>query len=192
MGAIDTAMLNMGCAEVGKALGLPTHGYLVATDAKLADFQAGMESARSAVMGALWGINMISGAGMIESLACHSVEKLVMDVEAIAAAQRLRQGISTYGETLATEMFAQTQFSGEFLRLKETRALFRREQQIPSAVIDRTSRTEAPSVDIFVRAKQRVQQLVDDYQQPRLNEHMNETFRQIVDREAAQRALQPA
>ena len=73
MGAVETAMLNMACAEVGKHLGLPTHGYLVATDSKCVDAQAGAESARSAMLGALTGINMISGAGMLESLACHSV-----------------------------------------------------------------------------------------------------------------------
>ena len=88
MGAVETAMLNMACAEVGKHLGLPTHGYLVATDSKFVDAQAGAESARSAMLGALTGINMISGAGMLESLACHSVEKLVMDAESIASAYR--------------------------------------------------------------------------------------------------------
>ena len=31
----------MACAEVGKHLGLPTHGYLVATDSKFVDAQAG-------------------------------------------------------------------------------------------------------------------------------------------------------
>ncbi len=93
MGAVETAMLNMACAEVGKHLGLPTHGYLVATDSKFVDAQAGAESARSAMLGALAGINMISGAGMLESLACFSVEKLVIDAESIASAQRLVRGI---------------------------------------------------------------------------------------------------
>ncbi len=93
MGAVETAMLNMACAEVGKHLGLPTHGYLVATDSKLVDAQAGAESARSAMLGALAGINMISGAGMLESLACFSVEKLVIDAESIASAYRLARGI---------------------------------------------------------------------------------------------------
>jgi len=65
------------------------------------------------MLGALTGINMISGAGMIESLACHSVEKLVIDAESIASAQRLfeyrSRGIEERGgETLATAMFAQT------------------------------------------------------------------------------------
>ena len=93
MGAVETAMLNMACAEIGKHLGLPTHGYLVATDSKLVDAQAGAESARSATLGALAGINMISEAGMLESLACFSVEKLVIDAESIASAYRLARGI---------------------------------------------------------------------------------------------------
>src|SRR5271166_4800276 len=44
MGAIETAMLDLGCAQVGKYFGLPTHAYLVAGDGKLVDAQVGMES----------------------------------------------------------------------------------------------------------------------------------------------------
>ena len=95
------------------------------------------------------GRHAISGAGMIESLACFSVEKLVIDAESIASAQRLVRGIEVGGETLATAMFAQTGLSGEFLKLKETRALFRQEQHIPSPVIDRSARgSELPSEHI--------------------------------------------
>ncbi len=137
MGAIETAMLDLGCAEVGKYLGLPTHAYLVAGDGRLIDAQVEMESGISAVLGALAGINMISGAGMLDFLACHSIEKLVIDAEAIASAQRLVEGIEPRSESLAVAMFAQTGLRGDFLKLKETRALFRKEQHFPSAVIDR-------------------------------------------------------
>ena len=184
MGAVETAMLNMACAEVGKHLGLPTHGYLVATDSKFVDAQAGAESARSAMLGALAGINMISGAGMIESLACHSVEKLVMDAESIASAQRLARGIEVRGESLATAMFAQTGLSGEFLKLKETRALFRQEQYLPSAVIDRSARGSEPPTDIFARARTRVDELVSAYRKPSLAEDVLRKFQAIVEREA--------
>ena len=189
MGAVETAMLNMACAEVGKHLGLPTHGYLVATDSKFVDAQAGAESARSAMLGALAGINMISGAGMIESLACHSVEKLVMDAESIASAQRLARGIEVRGddvrgESLATAMFAQTGLSGEFLKLKETRALFRQEQYLPSAVIDRSARGSEPPTDIFARARTRVDELVSVYRKPSLAGDVLRKFQAIVEREA--------
>jgi trimethylamine--corrinoid protein Co-methyltransferase len=184
MGAIETAMLNMACAEVGKNLGLPTHGYLVATDSKLVDAQAGGESARSALLGALSGINMISGAGMLESLACHSVEKLVLDAESIASAYRLVQGVEIRGESLATAMFAQTGLSGEFLKLKETRALFRQEQYLPSFVIDRSARGSEPPSDAFSRARIRVNELVNMYQKPSLPEDVLRKFQSIVEREA--------
>src|SRR5450631_184709 len=185
MGAVETAMLNMACAEVGKHLGLPTHGYLVATDSKFVDAQAGAESARSAMLGALTGINMISGAGMIESLACHSVEKLVIDAESIASAQRLARGIEVRGnESLAIGMFAQTGLSGEFLKLKETRALFRQEQYLPSAVIDRSARGSEPPSDVFTRARTRVDELVSTYRKPSLPEDVLRKFQAIVEREA--------
>jgi trimethylamine---corrinoid protein Co-methyltransferase len=183
MGAVETAMLNMACAEVGKHLGLPTHGYLVATDSCLVDAQAGAESARSAMLGALAGINMISGAGMLESLACHSVEKLVIDAESIASAYRLARGIEVRGDTLATAMFAETGLSGEFLKLKETRSLFRREQHLPSFVVDRGGHGSEPASDVFMRARIRVDELVGKYRKPDLSPDVVRKFQAIVDRE---------
>jgi len=184
MGAVETAMLNMACAEVGKHLGLPTHGYLVATDSKFVDAQAGAESARSATLGALSGINMISGAGMLEALACHSVEKLVIDSESIASAYRLLRGVEMRGETLATSMFAQTGLGGEFLKLKETRAFFRQEQHLPSPIIDRSARGSEPPSDTFTRARARVDELVGMYQKPSLPEDVLRKFQSVVEREA--------
>jgi trimethylamine--corrinoid protein Co-methyltransferase len=184
MGAVETAMLNMACAEVGKHLGLPTHGYLVATDSKFVDAQAGAESARSAMLGALIGINMISGAGMLDSLACHSVEKLILDTEWIASAYRLVRGVEVRTETLATGMFAQTGLSGEFLKLKETRALFRQEQHLPSSVIDRSARGSQPPSDAFTRARARVDELLSIYQKPSLPEEVLGKFQKILGREA--------
>jgi trimethylamine--corrinoid protein Co-methyltransferase len=197
MGAVETAMLNMACSEVGKHLGLPTHGYLVATDSKFVVAQAGAESARSAMLGALAGINMISGAGMIESLACHSVEKLVMDAESIGSAQRLVRGVevrgeAVQGESLATGMFAQIGLSGNFLKLKETRALFRQEQHLPSSVIDRSARGSEPPTDVFRRARTRVDELVSSYRTPSLPEDVLRKSQAVVDREAAREAAREA
>jgi trimethylamine--corrinoid protein Co-methyltransferase len=165
MGAIETAMLDMACAEVGKCLGLPTHAYMVAGDGQVIDAQVEMESGISAVLGALAGINMISGAGMLDFLACQSIEKLVIDAEAIASAQRLLEGVEPRGASLATAMFAQTGLAGDFLKLKETRELFRKEQHFPSSVIDRgLPATNGSNLGIRERAHQRVEELVDSYE----------------------------
>jgi trimethylamine--corrinoid protein Co-methyltransferase len=165
MGAIETVMLDLAGTQVGKYLGLPTHAYLVAGDGRVIDAQVEMESGISAVLGALAGINMISGAGMLDFLACHSIEKLVIDAEAIASAQRLLEGIEARGPSLATAMFAQTGLHGDFLSLKETRALFRKEHHFPSAVIDRgLAAADGASPDVLERARQRVEELLASYE----------------------------
>ena len=53
-----------------------------------------MESATSATLGLLSGINMISGPGMLDFLACQSLERLVIDAEIIANAKRLLTGVA--------------------------------------------------------------------------------------------------
>ena len=169
MGAIETAMLDVACAEIGKSLGLPTHAYMVAGDGRLIDAQVEMESGMSAVLGALAGINMISGAGMLDFLACHSIEKLVIDAESIASAQRLMDGIEPRTNSLAVEMFQQIGLQGDFLKLRETRALFRQEQHFPSAVIDRgPSDIDDASPGILERADRRVEELLASFERKNL------------------------
>ena len=169
MGAIETAMIDAAYAQVGKSLNLPTHAYLGASDAKVVDAQAGMESSLSALVGALAGINMISGAGMLDFLACQSPEKLVIDAEGIAMVQRLLAGIGTPTEILATALLEGINFKGDFLKQKITRELFQKEQNLPSAVIDRESIRgwqAAGGKDTFSRAKIRTRELIEAYIRP--------------------------
>ena len=112
MGAVETAMIDAAYTQVGKAFGLPTHAYMGASDAKIVDVQAGMESGITAMIGTLAGINMISGAGMLDFLASISVEKLVIDAEAIGMAQRMLKGMQVQTTPLATDMYEGIDFKG--------------------------------------------------------------------------------
>jgi trimethylamine--corrinoid protein Co-methyltransferase len=184
MGAIETAMIDAAYAQIGKRLGLPTHTYLCASDAKTLDAQAGMESGMTALIGALAGINMISGAGMLDFLACQSVEKLVLDAEAIGMVQRLLQGIEPRGESLAAALLAQTGHRGNFLELKHTRQWFKAEQRLPSEVIDRGSVrawTEAGERDAAARARSRAVQLVEAYHYRPLEAGVGKELRTVVE-----------
>ena len=172
-GSVETAMIDSSYAQVGKSLGLPTHAYLGATDSKLLDMQAGLESGMGALIGALSGINMISGAGMIDSLLCQSPEKLVIDAEGIAMAKRMLDGMKVHTETLATGFYEGVNFKGgDFLKQKITMKLFREEQHLPSKVIDRDSMRgwkESGSMDTFTRARIRVQEILASYKRPDLD-----------------------
>jgi len=191
MGAIETAMLDVGCAEVGKYLGLPTHAYMVAGDGRVIDAQVEMESGMSTVLGALAGINMISGAGMLDFLACQSIEKLVIDAEAIASAQRLIEGVDARTDSLAVAMFAQTGLQGDFLKLKETRSLFRKEQHFPSTVIDRgLDQADGGTPDILQRARHRVDELLSAYERHPLPPEREQEMIAFAQREGEKAGLE--
>lgn len=163
MGAVETSMINAGNAAIGKRLGLPVHGYMGATDSKLVDLQAGYESAITAVVGGLAGVDMISGPGMIDTLLAQSPEKLAADAEMIGMVQRLLRGVATPTETLATGAFELAGPEGRFLELQETRKLFRSEQFLPSRIFDRGSRRgwqDGGAKDAFGRARERVDEIM--------------------------------
>ena len=174
-GSVETAMIDSSYAQVGKSLGLPTHAYLGATESKILDMQAGIESGIGAMLGALSGINMISGSGMVDSLLCQSTEKLVIDAEGIAMAQRMLQGMMIQTATLATEFFDDPKINfkgGDFLKQKITMTLFQEEQHVPSNVIDRDSIRvwkEKGSLDTFTRARIRVKEILAAYKRPELD-----------------------
>jgi trimethylamine--corrinoid protein Co-methyltransferase len=167
-------MLDCSYAQVAKSLNMPTHAYLGSSDSKLVDAQAGLESGVTAMIGALSGINMISGSGMLDFLSCHSAEKLVIDAEGIAMAKRMLEGVKLHTETLATGFYDdKINFKGgDFLKQKITMKLFREEQHLPSNVIDRDSMRDwkqAGSLDTFSRAKVMVNDLLASYTRPELD-----------------------
>ncbi len=183
MGAIETAMLDVAYAQVGRALGLPTHGYLGATDGKVLDAQAGLESGIGALVGALAGIDLISGAGMLDSLRCQSAEKLVLDAEGIAMARRLLGGVATPTATLATAMIRAAGPEARFLEQPETRRLFRGEQLLPSPVIDRASLRaweDEGRPDTRARARERVGELLAAYRRPALDPGVEAAMTDLV------------
>jgi trimethylamine--corrinoid protein Co-methyltransferase len=192
MGAIETAMIDASYAQVGKHFGFPTHTYQGASDAKVVDAQAGLESGMTALVGALAGINMISGAGMLDFLASQSLEKLVIDAEAIGMSLRMLDGMMLHTDTLATELFEGINFKGDFLKQKATRDLITKEQYLPSAVIDRASvRTwqQSGSTDAFERARVRVKELLAAYESPDISEDKTKELKRRVKRIATKAGM---
>ena len=191
-GAIETAMINTACAQVGKSFNLPTHGYLGASDAKVVDAQSGLESSTTSMLGALAGINMISGAGMLDFLACQSPEKLVLDAEAISGAKRLLEGISDIDGDLLSSFYEGFEFKGDFLKQRITRDLFKKEQYLPSEVIDRDSLRgwqEAGKQDAWQRAKTHTQKLVEEYSPPDLDPRLKTELVKLVSKHAKQAGM---
>jgi trimethylamine--corrinoid protein Co-methyltransferase len=163
MGAVETMMVDMANAQIGRSLGLPTHAYMGMSDAKVVDWQTGMESGLGTALAALAGVNLVAGAGMLDFESCQSLEKLVLDDEVCGMALRLQRGISHDSAGEAVELIGRVVQLGSFLGHRHTREHFRRELHLAGPVIDRET-FEAWQAgggrDALARAREQVRQIV--------------------------------
>jgi trimethylamine--corrinoid protein Co-methyltransferase len=140
MGAMETLMLDCGIGQVGRRLGLPTHAYMGMSDSKVLDTQAGLEASAGVLLGALTGISMVSGPGMLEFERCQSFEKLVIDNDICLMARRLLKGYDT-SDGEAASVIRDTGPGGHFLSHAHTLKWFQEEAWAPSSVINRAPRS---------------------------------------------------
>jgi len=183
MGDVGTWLIDCAYVQVGKALGLPTHAYMGMSDAKIVDAQCGLESAGGALLAALAGVNMVSGAGMLDFESCQSFEKLVLDAEIIGMAKRLIAGIEIREEPIALTLMRKLGHRADFLSDAHTRKWFQRELYIPSSVIDRGSRDAwkaKGAKSAFERAAERADQLVGGYRPAPLDAELCSELRLIT------------
>ncbi len=187
MGAVGTWLIDCAYTQVGKALGMPTHAYLGMSDAKVVDAQCGLESAGGAMMAALAGVNMVSGAGMMDFESCQSYEKLVIDAEIIGMAKRLIAGIEVRDEPIALTLMRSMGHRADYLAQPHTLKWFSKELYIPSNVIDRGSldswkRKGAKTAT--ERASDRVNQLLATYQDSPISDELRVELRDIATKAA--------
>ncbi len=142
MGAMETMMIDVAYAEIGKQLGMPTHAYMGLSDNKAVDWQAGCETSTGAVLAALAGINVISGVGMLDYESSQSLEKLVLDNEACGLVKRLVRGVDDTSTEPTPALLQAVVDAGHFLAAPHTRKHFREELHFPGPVMDRGSYSE--------------------------------------------------
>ncbi|MEL7564597.1 MAG: trimethylamine methyltransferase family protein [Dehalobacterium sp.] len=162
MSALEANMVTAGYSLLGKYYGLPTHTYAALSDAKTPDYQAGYESGMSAIIAAMAGVNMISGAGGLDYVAEFSLEKLIMDAEVIGLTKRLLRGIEVSADTLCQDLFYKVGPGGDFLQTKHTRQWFKKELYLPGPVVDRKDRASWESAgkeSIFKRAQAQLERV---------------------------------
>jgi len=139
MSAIESMMVNIGGVEIGKFLNIPTHAYMSVSDSMVPDTQAGLEAGMGILLGALAGINVISGPGMLEFESMQSIEKLLIDNEIVGMVKRFISGIEDYGTPFAMDILKDYELKGQLLSHPTTKKLFKKELFLPSSIINRMS-----------------------------------------------------
>ncbi|MBM3294310.1 MAG: hypothetical protein FJY80_06535 [Candidatus Aminicenantes bacterium] len=182
MGAIETMMIDMAYAQIGKALHLPTHAYMALSDAKTPDAQAGYESGIGAVLAALAGINVVSGPGMLNYESAVSFEKLVIDDEICGMSYRLLEGITPREDPLAEHLFREFKPETQFLTLPHTRKWYRIEHR-QSPLPDRDTYdawVAAGAKDLPERASERVREILEGTPARRPEAGLADELRRII------------
>ncbi len=183
MGAIEVAMLTAAYAQIGQYFGLPTHGYLGLSDSKLLDAQAGVESAIGMLIGALAGVNMIAGAGMIEFENCQSPEKLVLDNDVCGMVRRMLKGIEQRSVVIAEDLYDDIMSAEHFLTSEHTLKWMRHELLFPSQAIDRLTKEaweRAGGLDAVKKCASIVEEIVSTHRPKKLQDDKLNALTEIM------------
>ncbi|MDR1020654.1 MAG: trimethylamine methyltransferase family protein, partial [Synergistaceae bacterium] len=139
-GAIESALINVGIAQMAQYYDLPLYATGGQSDSKAVDAQAGYESACQAMTLGLSGANWIhDAAGLLENCTTVSYEKTVIDNEILGNVLRVVRGVEVSPDTLAIDVIREVGPAGNFLVNEHTAEHFRDEFFIPT-LADRWSR----------------------------------------------------
>ena len=155
----EAVLISLGYRDVARLFDLPTHTYMALSDSKLVDYQAGAETTYTAVVAAMAGFDIVSGAGMLEYESVQSLEKLVLDNEAILVADRLARGFEKDPAALQVLGEGVLDKRGNFLAVKHTRQNYRKEIYIPS-IWDLEPRTKTKGGSLLEKAHAKVQEIL--------------------------------
>jgi len=173
-GSVEALMMSCASAELGKHYGIPTHSYLGTSDSKVEDSQSGFESGLGLALGAIEGINIISGPGMMTQLNCQSLEKLVIDNEICGAVARLKRGIDRSEAEYMTSLIDEVGPAGDYLKSKHTAKKYRSEFFMPSNILcglGLEAWRAGGKTETYDRAHEKVSSLLSQAQEDILSNH---------------------
>lgn len=164
--SIEAGMATVGFVNMAKYYDMPSLCFLSQTDSKESDYQAGFESCMGAMLATISGVDIVFGAGTLNSYQASSNEKLAMDGQFLGYMNRLQQGLQVDKETLAKDAVSEIASNGkaDFISSPHTVQWFRREQFIPNSIIDRLAydKWAENESDIVSRANNETSRLTSD------------------------------
>jgi trimethylamine--corrinoid protein Co-methyltransferase len=119
-GGPEMSLYSAAMSDVARHLGLPFMGTAGASEAKVLDLQAAIESTLQVLLSGLSGATLVHDVGFLDCADIGSLEMLVMNDEIIAMARRVMRGVEVSEDTLMLDLIDQVGPGGDFLSEKET------------------------------------------------------------------------
>jgi trimethylamine---corrinoid protein Co-methyltransferase len=186
-GAPEMSLYSAALADVSRYLDLPFMGTAGASESKVLDLQAAIESTFQVVISGLSGATLIHDVGFLDCAEIGSLESLVMNDEIISMARWLLRGIEVSDDTLMLDLIDQVGPGGEFASRKETARLCRTEVWNP-VLMDRqtwASWEAQGSLTMKERIKGRLVKILSSHEPPPLPEDAAPQIDAVLERAEA-------
>ncbi len=182
-GTPEAAQITSGAGQLARRLGLPYRSAGSFNGSKLPDAQAAYETANSLNSGLLSGVNfMLHACGWLEGGLVASFEKFVMDADQLGILHRMAAGVSHDENAQAMDALREVGPGGHFLGCAHTQANYQTAFWRSDVLDYKPYETwaEEGARDTQALASERVQKLLDGYQQPPLDPAIDEALRAYV------------
>ncbi len=183
-GSAETALLSAAGVQIAHYYGMPTDTHGPTTNSKILDEQAGYEKSLCALLPALAGSEIVSGAGAMECLTTSSLEQLVIDNEFFGMMFRILKGITVDKESLAINVIEEVGPGGDFMGQKHTREFYKREHHL-GKIFDVNSRDawqNDGAKDVVKRSKEQVKAILAEHQPTEIDRDVKHNLESILEK----------
>jgi trimethylamine:corrinoid methyltransferase-like protein len=119
--SVEVTLATAAAVEyIKSAYRVPVHTYGFGTDSPVTDGQAATETTLKGLMASLAGADLLSGAGMVESINGFSLIQLLVDNNLVGILRRVNKGVKVDDDTLAWKEILKTDPGGHFLECTHT------------------------------------------------------------------------
>lgn len=183
-GSPEMSLYSAAMADISRWLGVPFMGTAGASEAKVLDLQAAIESTVQVVLSGLSGATLVHDVGFLDCADIGSLEMLVMTDEIIAMTRRIMRGIEVSDDTLALDLIDRIGPGGEFMSAKETAKRCRAEIWNPTLMDrDRWANWEAAGAKTMQeRIREKLRRILETHQPPPLPEGVAEQIEAVLRR----------
>ena len=188
-GTPEICHMNLLTAQMARHYNLPSRCSGSCTSSKMVDAQAGYEAARNMYGVLMAGTNFVlSTTGYLESAMCQSYAKWVLDSEQLELMYQLGSGVSFDDLDEVLDSMRSVPAGGHHLGTEHTLANFQTAFSMPEMMnSDNYEQWLADgSQSAEERAAARCRQMLDEYEEPALDDHVREELDDYVARRDAE------
>jgi trimethylamine--corrinoid protein Co-methyltransferase len=182
-GSPEMSLYSAALSDVSRYLKVPFMGTAGASEAKVLDLQAAIESTVQVVLSGLSGATLVHDVGFLDCADIGSLEMLVMNDEIIAMARRIMRGMEVSDDTLMLDLIDRVGPAGEFVSTDETAKRCRDEIWVPK-LMDRDAWVNwkaGGAQTMHDRIRARLQEILATHQPPPLPMGAAERIEQILE-----------